>query len=68
MEKRILPFDWREKLENTEYYSVDNDFILLEKPVITDVLDYPFKLDVMISILCLSKCEDRPCKVKHRHG
>ncbi|MDR1339157.1 MAG: helix-turn-helix domain-containing protein [Prevotellaceae bacterium] len=53
MKQRILPFDWRRKLENTEYCSVDNDFILLENPVITDVLDYPFKLDVMISIICL---------------
>jgi AraC-like DNA-binding protein len=53
MEKRILPFDWRERLENTEYYSIGNDFILLEKPVITDVLNFPFKLDVMISIICL---------------
>jgi AraC-like DNA-binding protein len=53
MKQRILPFDWRDKQENTEYYSVDNDFILLEKPVITDVLDYPFKMGVMISVICL---------------
>ncbi|MDR1022308.1 MAG: helix-turn-helix domain-containing protein [Prevotellaceae bacterium] len=53
MEKRILPFDWRKRLENTEYYSVGNDFILLEKPVIIDILDYPFKLNVMLSIICL---------------
>jgi hypothetical protein len=53
MERRILPFDWRERLENTEYYSIGDDFILLENPVIIDVLTYPFKLDVMTSIICL---------------
>ncbi|MDR1156104.1 MAG: hypothetical protein LBL04_15460 [Bacteroidales bacterium] len=53
MKQRILPFDWRERLENTEHYSAGNDFILLEKPVIAEVLNFPFKLDVMISILCL---------------
>ncbi|MDR1347315.1 MAG: helix-turn-helix domain-containing protein [Prevotellaceae bacterium] len=53
MKQRILPFDWRAKLENVESYSIGNDFILLENPVITEVLNFPFKLDVMTAVICL---------------
>ncbi|MDR1199963.1 MAG: helix-turn-helix domain-containing protein, partial [Prevotellaceae bacterium] len=54
MKQRILPFDWSARLENTEYYSIGRDFIMLEKPVITGVLNFPFKLDVMTAVICLN--------------
>jgi len=54
VEKHILPFNWRTELENTKMESIDNDFILLEKPIITSTFDYPFKIDVTTAIICLS--------------
>jgi len=54
LEKHILPFNWRTELENTKMESIDNDFILLEKPIITSTFDYPFKIDVTTAIICLS--------------
>ena len=54
VEKHILPFNWRTELENTKMESIDNDFILLEKPIITSTFDYPFKIDVTTAIICLN--------------
>ena len=51
--KNILPFNWRSELENIEFYSIDNDVILLDKPVITSAFQYPFKMDVTIAIICI---------------
>ncbi|MDR1130677.1 MAG: helix-turn-helix domain-containing protein [Prevotellaceae bacterium] len=53
MKTNILPFNWRDKLGNTEYCSIGDDFILLENPDITDVSTYPFKLDVLVTAICL---------------
>jgi len=54
VEKHILPFNWRTELENTKMESIDNDFFLLEKPIITSTFDYPFKVDVTTAIICLN--------------
>ena len=51
--RNILPFDWRRELENANVYSIDDDFILLDKPVITSTLQYPFKVDVTTTIICI---------------
>ena len=51
--KNILPFQWRTELENIESYSIDDDFILLDKPVIHSTFQYPFKVDVTATIICI---------------
>ena len=51
--KSILPFNWRTELENIEVDTLDNDFILLDKPVITSTFHYPFKVDVTAVIICI---------------
>jgi hypothetical protein len=51
--KSILPFNWRNELEHIEAYSIDNDIILLDKPVITSAFQYPFKMDVTTAVICI---------------
>jgi AraC-like DNA-binding protein len=50
--KNILPLNWRSELENIETNSIDNDIILLDKPIITSTFQHPFKLDVTAIIIC----------------
>jgi len=52
--KAILPFNWRSELENVEVDSIGEDFILLDKPVISSAFQYPFKVDVTAVIICIS--------------
>ena len=52
--KNILPFSWRPELENMEADSIDDDIILLEKPVIISAFQYPFKVDVTTAIICIN--------------
>jgi len=51
--KSILPFNWRDELENFEFDSIGDDIILLDKPVITSVVQHPFKVDHTIAIICI---------------
>ena len=51
--KTILPFNWRNELENTEFHTIDNEVILLDKPIITSTFQYPFKADVNTNIICI---------------
>jgi AraC-like DNA-binding protein len=51
--KTILPFNWRNELELEVAYSIDQDVILLDKPIITTTLEYPFKVDVTAAIICI---------------
>jgi AraC-like DNA-binding protein len=53
--KTILPFNWRGELEleNKAVYSIDNDVILLDKPIISSTFEYPFKVDVTAAIICI---------------
>jgi len=52
--RTILPFNWRAELENIEVVdAIDNDIILLDKPVISSAFQYPFKVDVSTSIICI---------------
>jgi len=51
--KNTLPFNWRSELENIPVYSIDDDVILLDKPEISSTYQYPFKMDVTVSIICI---------------
>ena len=51
--KSILPFNWRTELKDIEYDSIGNDILLLDKPVITSLLYYPFKVDITAVIICI---------------
>ena len=51
--KSILPFNWRTELENVEVDTLDDDVILLDKPVITSTFQYPFKVDTTAVIICI---------------
>ena len=44
--KNILPFNWRTELGFVEVDSIDNDLILLDKPIIKSIFQYPFRIDV----------------------
>jgi AraC-like DNA-binding protein len=63
--KAILPFNWRSELENMEFYSIDQDIILLEKPVISSVFQYPFKVDVTAVIICIRGTTEGYVNLKH---
>jgi len=51
--QNVLPFNWRTELENIEVVSLDDDIILLDKPVISSTFLYPFKVDVTAVIICI---------------
>jgi AraC-like DNA-binding protein len=51
--KTLLPLTWRNELANSEVYSIGNDIILLDKPVISSTFEYPFKVDVTVAIICI---------------
>ena len=51
--RAILPFNWRSELENVEVDSIDDDFILLDKPIISSAFRYPFKVDITAVIICI---------------
>ena len=51
--KNILPFNWHVKVEGNEYYSIDEDVFLLDKPIITSTFQYPFRLDVTVTLICI---------------
>ncbi len=54
MKTTIPSLNWLLELEKaTIVDSIDNDFILVEKPAFASTLDYPFKLDVTIVIICI---------------
>jgi hypothetical protein len=51
--KTILPFNWRTELENIEVDAIDDDIILLDKPIIYSAFDYPFKVDITAVIISI---------------
>ena len=50
--KSILPFNWNIELD-IEADAIGNDIILLDKPVIDSTLQYPFRVDVTATIICM---------------
>jgi len=52
--EKVVPFNWLNEFKDlAKADSIDNDFILLDKPIITSALDFPFKVDVTIGIICI---------------
>jgi len=53
MKSIIEVFNWRPELKGADNVaSIGEDFILLDKPVIAPLPDYPFKTDVVTAIIC----------------
>jgi AraC-like DNA-binding protein len=53
MKKNIMPLNWEIELNNVDKaYSIGNDFFLIDNPVIASAYDYPFRLDVMVAVVC----------------
>ena len=51
----IVPLNWRAELENiAEFDSIDNDFVLLDAIPDSSTIDYPFKLDATMVIICIT--------------
>ncbi|MDL2266337.1 helix-turn-helix domain-containing protein [Parabacteroides sp. OttesenSCG-928-G21] len=54
MKKKILPFNWHLELGDiSQLDAIDEDFILLDNPIITSSFDYPLKVDFTIGIICI---------------
>ena len=53
--KSILPFNWRNEagIDAMKIDAIGDDVILLDKPFISSTFDYPFKVDVTCSIICM---------------
>jgi len=51
--KNILPFNWRRELEDIDVYSIGDDVILLDKPLIISTFQYPFKVDVTTCVISI---------------
>ncbi|WP_321334949.1 helix-turn-helix domain-containing protein [uncultured Bacteroides sp.] len=54
MRKNIPLFNWQIDLQNSIIDKIDNDFVLMDKPIIKSTFVYPFKVDVTTAIICLS--------------
>jgi AraC-type DNA-binding domain-containing proteins len=54
MAKVISKYNWRTVPENEEVYAIDNDFILLEKPIFLPASIDPFIVDVTTAVICLT--------------
>jgi AraC-like DNA-binding protein len=52
--RKILPYNWRPEVDILKVDSIDNDIILLDKPLIMSAIDYPFKVDVTCAIICIT--------------
>jgi len=51
--ENILPFNWRTEIKNFERYTIDDDIILIDKPIITSTFQYPFRMDVAACFICI---------------
>ena len=53
--KSILPFNWRNDaaIDAMKIDAIGDDVVILDKPYITDTFEYPFKVDVTCSIICM---------------
>jgi len=53
MKNLLAPFNWRAELKNKIVDSIDDDFILLDNPIVNSDFDHPFKMDVTVAIICV---------------
>lgn len=67
MKKSVNSFNWLSKLENIETDSIDNDFILFKSPIVTTDMDYPFRIDVTIVVICLQGTVKGSINLKQYH-
>lgn len=52
MKNIIEVFNWRPELKSVDSIeSIDDDFILLDKPIIASIFEHPFKVDVVTAII-----------------
>jgi len=51
--ENILPFNWRTEIKNFERYTIDDDIILIDKPIITSTFQYPYRMDVAACFICI---------------
>jgi len=63
--RAILPFNWRSELKNVEVESIGDDFILLDKPIISSAFQYPFKVDITAVIICIRGTTEGYVNLKH---
>jgi len=52
--KSILPLNWHTVLEDIDTVSINNDIVLFDKPVIESTFQYPFKVDVSVTVVCIN--------------
>ncbi|MDR1499621.1 MAG: helix-turn-helix domain-containing protein [Tannerellaceae bacterium] len=68
MDKNIIPFDWKELIDNAgELDRLGDDFILLDKPIITSVFKHPFRIDVVAAIICIEGRMDGFMSLTEQH-
>lgn len=53
MHKGIENFNWFCQLKDVHTDSIENDFILLDKPIISSSWKHPFKIDVITAVICM---------------
>ena len=53
MKDPITLLTWRTDLESEEVDSIGQDFLLIDKLILTSVIDQPFKMDMTVAIICL---------------
>jgi AraC-like DNA-binding protein len=54
MKEAATPLNWLIELENKAVDSIGDDFVLIENPKFPSSIGHPIKLNVSISIICLS--------------
>jgi len=62
--EHILPFNWRGELENIEYYSINEDIILVENPIINSNFQYPFRMDVTLVFISIKGTAESSINMK----
>jgi len=50
--KIIDPLNWRSELGKVKTDAIGEDFVLFQNSVISSALNYPFKIDVVVAIIC----------------
>ncbi|KAA6344137.1 Arabinose operon regulatory protein [termite gut metagenome] len=54
MKKNVTPFNLLDKVGSSDdYIAIEEDIVLFEPKHIESMLDYPFKIDVVLAVVCL---------------
>lgn len=65
MKKGIQLFDWQKYLKSGNITSIDDDIILLERPIMESMFDYPFKVDMITAFIGLLGRIEGSINLKH---